>query len=58
MLNPQKQLKLQKNPLSEREVDLILLIREKLRYGEVTIETRAGEPYRIARVTTYDKLGD
>lgn len=38
------------------EQELILRIRKKFRYGEVTVETRDGLPYRIGRTISYERL--
>ena len=41
------------NPL---EVQLILYIRERFRYGELTIKTRDGLPVLILKSTEYQSL--
>ena len=43
------------NPL---EVRLILYIRERFRYGELTIKTRDGLPVLILKSTEYQSLAE
>lgn len=42
--------------LSSQERELILYIRHKFRYGEIVIQARDGEPYRIRKVTEFETL--
>ena len=42
--------------LHPREVELLKLIREKVRYGEVTIKTRDGLPFRVVETMTFHDL--
>ena len=42
--------------LSPQEVDLIIKIREKYRFGEIIIECKDGLPYRIGKSVVYEKL--
>lgn len=44
-------------PLSTSEAELLHLIRTKYRFGEVTIETRDGQPTFIVQTTIREKLG-
>lgn len=53
-LTPNKDLIIQ---LDEKEFNLIMLIREKYRYGEVTLITHAGLPQKIKKVTEFEDLG-
>ena len=46
------------NDLHPKEKDLIEQIRNKYRYGEVTIITRDGLPDRIKVITEYKKLDE
>lgn len=42
--------------LHAQEIELIKAIRGKWQFGEVTILTRNGLPYRIRRVTEFNDL--
>lgn len=42
--------------LHDKEISLILHLREKCKWGEVTIEMRAGLPDRISEVVRYNKV--
>lgn len=42
--------------LSKNEVNLIRIIRERFRYGDITIITHDGQPKKIKAVTEYDSL--
>ena len=42
--------------LHPQEADLILRLREKHKWGEVTIEMRDGVPFRLARYVEYEKF--
>lgn len=42
--------------LHEKEIALIRAIREKVRFGEIVIETRQGLPHRFKRAYNWEKL--
>lgn len=42
--------------LDPKEVELILAIRNKYKFGEIILECRDGLPQRIGRTTVYEKL--
>lgn len=44
--------------LHPKEAELIMYIRERYQYGEITVECYQGLPNRIGKTTTYEKLGD
>jgi len=44
-------------PLKESEIDLIIQIRTKYRFGEITIITRDGAPQDILRTVERKRLG-
>jgi len=44
--------------LHPKEVELLKAIRTKFRYGEITIITRDGLPFRIRKTTEYDDLAN
>ena len=39
------------------EADLIMRIRNKYQWGEITIKCQGGLPYSIIKITNVDKLG-
>lgn len=54
---------LKKNSLDIKELypqekELIYYIRHKFKYGDIVIQTRAGLPYRILKVTEFQTLDD
>jgi hypothetical protein len=42
--------------LHPKEVDLILLIRNKYQFGKITLETQHGLPYRIEKAVEYELI--
>ena len=42
--------------LHQREIHLIKLIRSRFRFGEVTIKTRDGLPFRVIRIQEVEDL--
>lgn len=42
--------------LAPQEVDLILKIRDKFKFGEILVECKDGLPYRIGKTVIYEKL--
>jgi len=44
-------------PLHIKEIDLILKMREKYRFGEITIKVRDGRPWSIEKTTITEVLG-
>ena len=44
-------------PLKQQEIDLIVEIREKYRFGEITILTRDGLPEDILKTVARIRLG-
>lgn len=42
--------------LSKKEQELIFHIRNRFRFGEVVIEVRNGEPYRMKRFVEFQTL--
>lgn len=42
--------------LTQKEIDLIYYIRERFRFGDIIIQTRDGQPYRIMKVTEFQTL--
>lgn len=44
-------------PLHAKEIDLILKMREKYRFGEITIKVRDGRPWSIEKTTITEVLG-
>ena len=42
--------------LTQKEIELIFYIRNKFRWGEIIIETRDGQPFRMRKVTEYQTL--
>jgi hypothetical protein len=42
--------------LSTKEVELIYWIRNRFKYGSLSIETRDGQPYRISKMTEFQTL--
>jgi len=44
-------------PLKQQEIDLIVEIREKYRFGEITIITRDGLPQDILKTVARTRLG-
>jgi len=44
-------------PLHPKEVDLILRLRNKYKFGEVTIKVRDGIPWTIEKTTVTEHLG-
>ena len=43
--------------LSNKEKELIFYIRNRFRFGDVVIQTREGQPYRILKITEFQVLG-
>lgn len=44
-------------PLHPKEVDLILAMRNRFRFGEITIKIRDGRPYSVEKTTITEILG-
>lgn len=42
--------------LDSRQKELLDLIASRVPYGEIVIETRAGLPYRVKKITEYHLL--
>ena len=42
--------------ITQKEIELIYWIRNRFRWGEVVIEVRNGEPYRIKRTVEFETL--
>lgn len=42
--------------LHPKEIELLRLIREKIRYGEITIKTRDGLPFRVVETVQVHDL--
>lgn len=42
--------------LDVKEIELLHYIRTRVPYGEIVIETRAGLPYRVKKITEYHLL--
>lgn len=44
-------------PLHDKEIDLILKMRKRFRFGEITIKVRDGLPWSIEKTTITEILG-
>lgn len=42
--------------LHQQEIDLLKLLRNKYRFGDITIKMRDGLPFRLVRITEFDDL--
>lgn len=57
MNNENEKINIEVEDLTQKEKELIYFLRNRFKWGDILIEMRNGQPFRMSKTTEYQTLG-